>query len=177
MFFPLSFLLPSSRILLEDDDVKEMLLTAGGEPFDSDSDQVTFRFHDFVVDESEHASRGFLPMNLPGRRDDDGHESEEHEDENDDGHDEDGHDGTYELVPPDSEDEVPADGTYDFIVPPDSEDEVPADVGLRLQVADMTRYHNKLTLVTSWNCVDTLQWSIQLQCSKYNDRSTIKCAI
>ena len=98
--FPLSFLLPSSRILLEDDDVKEMLLTAGGEPFDSDSDQVTFRFHDFVVDESEHASRGFLPMNLPGRRDDDGHESEEHEneDENDDGHDEDGHD--------DDEDEV-----------------------------------------------------------------------
>ncbi len=87
--FPLSFLLPSSRILLEDDDVKEMLLTAGGEPFDSDSDQVTFRFHDFVVDESEHASRGFLPMNLPGRRDDDGHESEEHEDENDDGHDDD----------------------------------------------------------------------------------------
>ncbi len=98
--FPLSFLLPSSRILREDDDVKEMLLTAGGEPFDSDSDQVTFRFHDFVVDESEHASRGFLPMNLPGRRDDDGHESEEHEneDENDDGHDEDGHD--------DDEDEV-----------------------------------------------------------------------
>ncbi len=92
VFFP-NFLLPSSRILLEDGDVEEMLLTAGGEPFDSDSDQVTFRFHDFVVDDSEHASRGFLPMNLPGRHDDDDHESEEeeeseeHEGEDDDEHD------------------------------------------------------------------------------------------
>lgn len=91
--FPSALLRSPSHVLIQDGEVVEMLLSAGGEPFDSDSAQVTFRFYDFVADDSEHDSRGFLPAGPRSRHEDEDDDPEdearEDEDEDDDEHDED----------------------------------------------------------------------------------------
>ena len=76
---PPNILASFSRMLLDEDEVVEMRLAAGGDPFDSNADEVTFRFYEFVMDESEHDARGFLPMHFPGRHDDD--DRDEHDDD------------------------------------------------------------------------------------------------
>ena len=104
---PPNILVSFSRMLLDGDEVEEMRLAAGGDPFDSNADEVTFRFYEFVMDESEHDARGFLPMHLSGRRGDD--DSDEHDD------DEEEHEGNAAGLPGEIEVEGQLfvwDGTY-----------------------------------------------------------------
>ena len=84
---PPNILVSFSRMLLDGDEVEEMRLAAGGDPFDSNAAEVTFRFYEFVSDESEHDARGFLPMRFPGRNNDDDDDDDDDDYDTDDDHD------------------------------------------------------------------------------------------